>query len=118
MGLYIRADPWDILNGWCLSLVETYILTSHVGTLKSAVHVSYAGYDQKLKLLYKISELSLDIFFLETFLLEPSYVTLRLILWDVDQVCHSYLIFITCLISICSSLELHHLLADLIYSLI
>ena len=42
-----------------------------------------------LKLLYKRSELSLDVFFLKALLLEPlSYMTVRLILWDGDQVCH------------------------------
>ena len=48
---------------WLMSWsVETELLISHIATLQSAVHVSYAGSNYKLKLMYKISELSLDVF--------------------------------------------------------
>ena len=90
---------------------------------KSRVEVPYAlarrVLIKKLKLLYEISDLSLYIFILETFLLEPSsYVILHLILWGDDKVCHRSLMFVTYLKSICSSVVVRHLLTDLICSLI
>ena len=40
MGLQISAEPWSILHGLCLGLVETDMLTSQVVTLKSAICIS------------------------------------------------------------------------------
>ena len=69
--------------------------------------------------LYKRSELSLDILLLEPFLLEPSsYATLHLILRGDDKLCHRYLMFVTYLRSLCSSMSVRHQFKDLIYSLI
>ena len=59
----------------------------------------------KLKFLYNRSELSLYVYvlLLVPLLLEPlSYVTLNLILWGCDQVCHFSLMFVTQLRSLCS----------------
>ena len=73
----------------------------------------------KLKLLYRRSELSVYVFFLGGLLLEPfSYETPHLILRCGDQVFHSYLIVVTHIRSLCFSVEVHHLLTALIYSLI
>ena len=48
---------------WLMSCsVETELLTSYVVTLQSAVQVSQASSNYKLMLLYKRSELSLDVF--------------------------------------------------------
>ena len=76
---------------WFMSeSVDTDLITSHVVTLQSDVHVIYAGSNYKLKLVYKRSELILDVLFLEPFLLESSScVILHFILLGSDQVCHS-----------------------------
>ena len=62
------------------------ILCANIPT--SAVHISQAGSNYKLKLLYKISELSLYVLLLDTLLLKPSsYINLQLILWvDINYV--------------------------------
>ena len=69
--------------------------------------------------LLPISSLVSDALFLETLLLDHlSHVTLHLILWGGDQVCHPLLTFVTHLISLCSYVAVRHLLRDVIYSLI
>ena len=121
----VTVSPRDLFPTYvCVKVVCKFpgaTLLVSITIVEIYVQMPYALYRRvliyKLNFLYKRSEFILDVFFLEPFLFETSsYITLHLILWGGDQVCHCSLIFITHLRIFCSSVEVRHLLMDLIYS--
>ena len=61
-----RHWPFSWLMSWS---IETDLLTSHIVTFQSDVCISLAGYNCKLKLMYRIRGLNLDVFHIVSLLI-------------------------------------------------